>query len=138
MALPIRFARRRQHRPAQRAAELLTLLDLEDRMFHRPNQLSGGQQQRVAIARALANDPPLLLCDEPTGNLDSASGALVLNALREVNQRLGTTIILVTHDAHVAAQTDRIITLVDGRVTHDQIDPRSASEMRQLEAAIGS
>jgi putative ABC transport system ATP-binding protein len=114
VALPIQFARQRQMNPAQRARELLTLLEIDDRMHHRPNQLSGGQQQRVAIARALANNPPLLMCDEPTGNLDTVSGALVMQALHDVNEQMGTTIIIVTHDMDVASQAHRVVALVDG------------------------
>jgi putative ABC transport system ATP-binding protein len=128
VALPVQFARNRQFNPTTRAKELLTMLDLQDRMYHRPNQLSGGEQQRVAIARALANNPSLLMCDEPTGNLDTVSGALVLNALREVNRTMQTTMIIVTHDLSVAAQTDRVIALVDGQIARE-IDPASTAEM---------
>lgn len=138
VALPVQFAAKRRYNPDKRAAELLTMLELSDRMKHHPSQLSGGQQQRVAIARALANNPSLLMCDEPTGNLDSASGALVLAALREVNETLGTTIIIVTHDMHIAAQTDRVIALVDGRIANEHIDPRVSSDMavlKRLDAA---
>lgn len=85
-------------------------------MHHRPNQLSGGQQQRVAIARALANNPPLLLADEPTGNLDSTSGKMVLQALENVQRETGTTIVVVTHDRSIAAQMERVLTLVDGQL----------------------
>jgi putative ABC transport system ATP-binding protein len=122
VALPIQFARQRQFNPTQRARELLAMLELDDRERHRPSQLSGGQQQRVAIARALANNPPVLLCDEPTGNLDTVSGGLVLHALREVQQATDTTVIIVTHDMNVAAQTDRVIPLVDGCILGD-LDP---------------
>jgi len=132
VALPVQFARRRAFNPTQRAKDLLTMLNLGDRINHRPNQLSGGEQQRVAIARALANNPPLLLCDEPTGNLDTASGALVLSALRDVQQTLNTTVILVTHDMNVAAQTERVVALVDGRIA-DEIDPRSAAQPAAVE-----
>ncbi|NDJ76952.1 MAG: ABC transporter ATP-binding protein [Chloroflexi bacterium] len=128
VALPVQFARNRQFNPARRAAELLTMLELQDRLHHRPNQLSGGEQQRVAIARALANNPPLLMCDEPTGNLDTVSGALVLDALREINRTTQTTMIIVTHDLNVAAQTDRVIALVDGQIARE-IDPTSTAEM---------
>jgi putative ABC transport system ATP-binding protein len=86
-------------------------------MRHRPAELSGGQQQRVAIARALANDPPLLLADEPTGNLDTESGQMVLEALKQVQRESGTTIVIVTHDPELSHFTDRIITLVDGEIT---------------------
>jgi len=104
------------------------LLGLADRMHHRPSQLSGGQQQRVALARALANNPPLVLCDEPTGNLDTASSAVVMDALRDVQSKTGTTVIIVTHDMDVASQVDRVITLVDGQIAED-VDPRSSAQM---------
>jgi putative ABC transport system ATP-binding protein len=110
---------------------LLTLLEVDDRLHHRPSQLSGGQQQRVAIARALANNPPLLMCDEPTGNLDTVSGALVMQALRDVNEQMGTTIIIVTHDMDVASQAHRVISLVDGKIA-DEFDPRSSAQRAAL------
>jgi putative ABC transport system ATP-binding protein len=116
VALPIQFARKRQFNPSQRAKELLGLLGLGDRLDHRPNQLSGGQQQRVAIARALANNAPLLLADEPTGNLDRASSQVVMENLRAVQRDLKTTVVIVTHDQDVAKQADRRILLVDGQV----------------------
>jgi putative ABC transport system ATP-binding protein len=119
VALPIQFARKPKYKPDQRAREILTLLGLGDRLHHRPNQLSGGQQQRVAIARALANNPPLLLADEPTGNLDSDSSKVVLEALYNVHQELGTTIVLVTHSLELAQQTQRVVQLVDGRIVSD-------------------
>jgi putative ABC transport system ATP-binding protein len=116
VALPIEFARKPQFHPRRRAAELLDLLGLKDRLHHRPNQLSGGQQQRVAIARALANNPPLLLADEPTGNLDTESGKVVLKALQDVQRETGTTVIVVTHDPRIANQMDRVLTLLDGQL----------------------
>ena len=116
VALPIQFARKRKFTPDKRAKDLLTQLGMGDRLNHRPSELSGGQQQRVAIARALANDPPLLLADEPTGNLDQESGLMVMDALKQIRQQSNTTIVIVTHDAHLAQQTDRIIELVDGRI----------------------
>lgn len=131
VALPIQFARRRAFNPTNRAKELLTLLEVDDRMHHRPSQLSGGQQQRVAIARALANNPPLLLCDEPTGNLDTVSGALVMQALRDVQSEMGTTVVMVTHDMDVASQADRVVSLVDGRIA-DDIDPRSTAQLAAM------
>jgi putative ABC transport system ATP-binding protein len=94
------------------------MLGLGERMRHRPSELSGGQQQRVAIARALANNPPLLLADEPTGNLDTESGAMVMQALRDIREKSGTTVVIVTHDASIAQQTDRVLTLVDGTLVH--------------------
>lgn len=127
VALPIQFSRKRKFSPTKRAKELLEMLGLGDRTHHRPSQLSGGQQQRVAIARALANEPPLLLADEPTGNLDSESSAIVMNALRDVQRRTGTTVIIVTHDAEIASQVDRLITLSDGKIIKD--DPRASAQM---------
>lgn len=116
VALPVEFARKPRFKPTPRAKELLTLLGLGDRMGHLPAQLSGGQQQRVAIARALANDPPLILADEPTGNLDSESSETVLLALEEIRRTSGTTIVLVTHSAEMARRADHVMTLVDGRL----------------------
>lgn len=99
-----------------RARNLLLKVGLTEQMLaHKPKELSGGQQQRVAIARALINDPAILLCDEPTGNLDQATGRLIMDMLLEVNRR-GKTIIMVTHDADVAAYASRTITIVDGKV----------------------
>ena len=102
-----------------RARDLLTSVGLADRMDHYPVQLSGGEQQRVALARAFMVKPPMLMADEPTGNLDSKNGALVLDLLIELNRREGTTLILVTHDQSLAARAGRIVTLSDGVVTSD-------------------
>ena len=99
-----------------RARTLLEDVGLADRGHHYPSQLSGGEQQRVAIARALANDPPVLLADEPTGNLDTATGRQVLELLVSVGKKHGRTLVLVTHDAELAALADEIISLRDGRV----------------------
>ena len=115
VALPIQFSRRRQFEPEERAAELLSHLGLKDRLSHRPSQLSGGEQQRVAIARALANNPPILLTDEPTGNLNREAGQLVIETLKQVREDFRTTVVLVTHDEGLAAQADRTLTLVDGK-----------------------
>ena len=98
-----------------RARELLASVGLEDRMDHYPVQLSGGEQQRVALARAFMCKPPILMADEPTGNLDSVNGTLVLDLLISLNQREGTTLVLVTHDRTLAARADRIVTLSDGK-----------------------
>ncbi len=126
VALPIQFSKNKQFNPTRRAKELLELFGLGDRFTHRPTQLSGGQQQRVAIARALANNPPLLLGDEPTGNLDTKSSDIVMDALREVQSSMNTTVVLVTHDMDIASQVDRLITLVDGKIAQD--DPRSTAQ----------
>jgi putative ABC transport system ATP-binding protein len=131
VALPIRFSHNRQFNPTQRAKELLELLEVDDRLNHRPNQLSGGQQQRVAIARALANNPPLLMCDEPTGNLDTVSGALVMQALHDVNEETNTTIIMVTHDMDIASQAHRVVSLIDGQIA-DDVDPRSTAQQTAM------
>jgi putative ABC transport system ATP-binding protein len=112
--VPMEIARVKDARP--RAVALLAEVGLSDRGHHYPSQLSGGEQQRVAIARALSNDPPLLLADEPTGNLDSTTGAQVIDLLLNVNRQRGTTLVLVTHDPELAAVADIAIALRDGRV----------------------
>ncbi len=105
----------------ERARELLKSVGLADRMDHYPVQLSGGEQQRVALARAFMGKPPILMADEPTGNLDSVNGAHVLELLISLNQREGTTMILVTHDRALASRADRIVTLRDGVVVADEL-----------------
>lgn len=99
--------------------ELVELLGISDRLSHYPSQMSGGQQQRVAIARALSNDPEILLCDEPTGNLDEESGNNVIEMLCKAQKKFGKTVIVVTHDNDIASRTDRIIRLADGTVIED-------------------
>ncbi|MDH4164080.1 MAG: ABC transporter ATP-binding protein [Nitrospirota bacterium] len=106
----------------ERAVPVMEKVGLGDRMYHKPTELSGGQQQRVAIARALVNNPPLLLADEPTGNLDSRSGAEILNILVNLHQQ-GVTIIIVTHDPNIAARCKRIITLKDGGIISNETVP---------------
>jgi len=98
------------------AAEALRIVGLQERMQHFPSQLSGGEQQRIAIARAIAKQPGLLLCDEPTGALDSRTGAVVLEALAQINRELGTTVVVITHNATIAEMADRVIYLSDGRI----------------------
>jgi ABC-type lipoprotein export system ATPase subunit len=105
----------------KRAEELVELVGLGDRMNHLPNQLSGGQRQRVAVARALANNPPLILADEPTGSLDTVSGQDLLNLLRELNHSQGTTFLLVTHDPAVARQTRRVVVMADGKIVREDL-----------------
>ena len=102
-----------------KASELLEMVGLKDRMFHKPSELSGGQSQRVAIARALANDPSIILADEPTGNLDSKSGDEIIHLFQELNQR-GITLIIVTHDQEIADHSKRIVRLKDGLVVSDE------------------
>jgi ABC-type methionine transport system ATPase subunit len=98
---------------------LLELVGLAERMNHLPNQLSGGERQRVAIARSLANEPALILADEPTGDLDSQSGAEVIALMDQLNHELGTTIVVVTHDPAVARQTNRVLVMRDGNIVHE-------------------
>ena len=105
---------------AARAAALLAELGLAERAHHYPVQLSGGEQQRVAVARAMARRPALLLADEPTGNLDSATGKQIIELLVGMNRRLGATLVLVTHDTALAAHADRVVTLRDGRIVSDE------------------
>ena len=102
----------------------LALVGLSERVNHFPAQLSGGEQQRVAIARAIAKNPDVLLCDEPTGALDSKTGVVVLEALEKVNRELGTTTVLITHNADIARMADRVIRLADGRIAEVQENPR--------------
>ena len=106
---------------AKRAMELLGMVGLGHRARHRPMELSGGEQQRVAVARALMNDPVLLLADEPTGNLDSASGQEIIDLLKQLNAERGLTVLLVSHDPEISAQARRIVTLHDGRVVDDEL-----------------
>jgi lipoprotein-releasing system ATP-binding protein len=107
----------------ERAVELLDAVGLAERRDYRVNKLSGGQQQRVAIARALAQHPSLVLADEPTGNLDTDSSDEVFELLRDFNQRLGTTFLVVTHDPRIAARCERVIEIVDGRIRSDRGTP---------------
>lgn len=101
------------------ALDALSAVGLGDRSEHRPSELSGGQQQRVAIARAIVHNPSVILCDEPTGNLDSATSASVMNLLKSINEKMGTTFLLVTHDSDVAAQCSRVLHMEDGEIVSD-------------------
>jgi putative ABC transport system ATP-binding protein len=120
--LPLRYAGNGRDRKKM-AHDALVAVGLQDRLHHRPNELSGGQQQRVAIARAIINEPAIILADEPTGNLDSKSGEEIMALLLKLNQQRGTTLIIVTHDSHVAEKTQRIIHLMDGKLD-DEIDSK--------------
>jgi putative ABC transport system ATP-binding protein len=123
--LPMLYAGAGRVERERKAREILEKVGLGARLHHKPNELSGGQQQRVAIARALANGAPLLMADEPTGNLDSASSVEIMNLFRHLNQDSGITVILVTHSTDVAAWSKRVVTFRDGLV----IDDRPAAEM---------
>ncbi|MDW8300589.1 MAG: ABC transporter ATP-binding protein [Anaerolineae bacterium] len=118
VALPLAYAGLSNREANRRAAEMLKLVGLGDRLDHRPNQLSGGQQQRVAIARALVNQPSIILADEPTGNLDSATGKEIMELFRTLHRERGITLIIVTHDPNIAAQSERIIRLKDGLIEY--------------------
>ncbi|MEO7085727.1 MAG: ABC transporter ATP-binding protein [Gemmatimonadaceae bacterium] len=111
---------------AERARDLLKRVGLGDRLDHFPTQLSGGEQQRVAIARAFANSPRILFADEPTGNLDSATGTRIVELLEELNRESNTTVVIVTHDLGLASRTQRIIRLADGRVISDAETEKAA------------
>jgi putative ABC transport system ATP-binding protein len=113
----------------KRATEMLERVGLGNRLDHGPNQLSGGQQQRVAIARALINQPAILLCDEPTGNLDTRTSREIMALFRQLNETEGLTVILVTHDLEVARRAKRALVLIDGEVVSDTTDFTQAAEM---------
>ncbi|MEA4970735.1 MAG: ABC transporter ATP-binding protein [Candidatus Pelethousia sp.] len=112
--LPMMYAGLSQRMRTARAQELMALVEMDDRMFHQPNELSGGQKQRVAIARAMANDPAIILADEPTGALDSKTGRLVMDIFHQLNRRQGKTVVLITHNRELAKETGRIVTMRDG------------------------
>ncbi len=117
--LPMIYAKKDAAYREKRAQDLLTRVGLGDRLYHVPNELSGGQRQRVAIARALANEPPIILADEPTGNLDSKSGTEIMNLFKDLH-REGKTVIIVTHEREIAEFTDRIVTFKDGSIINDE------------------
>ena len=112
--LPMMYAGLPQKKRTQRAKELLDMVGMADRMGHQPNELSGGQKQRVAIARAMANDPTIILADEPTGALDSKTGRMVMDLFHRLNREQGKTIVLITHNQELAAETGRVLTMCDG------------------------
>ena len=129
--LPLRYAGITEGR-RERARAALTSVGLEDRMTHRPYELSGGQQQRVAVARAIVNDPAMIMADEPTGNLDSKVGKEIINLLLNLNKERGTTLIIVTHDAAIAEQTQRVIRLRDG-----ELESQGRTKGREVEMSFG-
>ena len=121
--LPLTYAGISGREREKRARAALERVGLGDRTHHAPNELSGGQQQRVAIARAIVNEPTILLADEPTGALDSKTGVEIMDLFQRLHRENGQTVILVTHDAHVARHTERIIRISDGRIVSDEANP---------------
>lgn len=125
VALPLLYAGVSRKERNNRAKELLDLVEMSDRVHHQPNELSGGQKQRVSIARAMANDPAIILADEPTGALDTHTGRLVMDIFHRLHQEQGKTIILITHNMELAIETQRTISLRDGAIVKNQInDPK--------------
>lgn len=120
--LPMLYAGIPSVQRRRRAHELMRLVEMEDRISHQPNELSGGQKQRVAIARAMANDPAIILADEPTGALDSSTGRLVMDLFHTLHQKKGKTIVLITHNRELAEETERILTMKDGYLFDPQED----------------
>ena len=119
VSLPLFYQGVDEEEMKERSIKLAELVGLGDRLYHRPSELSGGQQQRVAIARALANDPAIILADEPTGNLDTTTGKEIMKLLCELNQNEGKTLIVITHDMNIANYSKRIIKLLDGRIINE-------------------
>lgn len=118
--LPMLYGKVSRGKRRERARELLEMVGMGDRMTHKPDELSGGQKQRVAIARAMANDPAIILADEPTGALDSSTGRLIMDLFHKLNKEQGKTIVLITHSNELAEETERVITLKDGVITGER------------------
>ncbi len=118
--LPMLYAGMGKRERNERAKELLTMMGMEERMYHTPDELSGGQKQRVAIARAMANDPAIILADEPTGALDSVTGRLIMDIFHKLNKEQGKTIVLITHSPELAEETQRIMSLHDGLIVDER------------------
>lgn len=116
--LPMLYGKVSRSQREERARELLEAVGMKDRMMHRPDELSGGQKQRVAIARAMANDPAVILADEPTGALDTKTGRHIMDIFQRLNREQGKTILLITHSTELAEETERIVTLRDGEITN--------------------
>ena len=117
--VPLLYSTEREKNQKERAMEMLKMVGMEERAFHKPNQLSGGQKQRVAIARAMINDPAIILADEPTGALDSKTGHMVMDLFHKLHEEQGKTIVLITHSQELAAETKRIVTILDGNIVSD-------------------
>ena len=117
--LPMLYAGVKRAERAKKAKELLKIVEMDDRMMHTPDELSGGQKQRVAIARALANNPDIILADEPTGALDSVTGRKIMDLFHRLNREHGITIVLITHSMELAQETDRIIKISDGNIIRE-------------------
>jgi putative ABC transport system ATP-binding protein len=136
VALPLIYAGISAGERTKRALKMLEMVGLSDRADHQPTQLSGGQQQRVAIARSLINRPQVLLADEPTGNLDSRTGAEILEVFKQLNRDLGQTIIIVTHDPAIATQASRQITVADGLIASDIATEQPAAAVEEEAESI--
>lgn len=119
--MPMMYAHLKPKERQNRVNELLDLVEMSERKNHKPNELSGGQKQRVAIARALANDPEIILADEPTGALDTKTGRLVMDLFHKLHKEQGKTIVLITHSPEIAYETDRIITISDGNIVNEEV-----------------
>jgi putative ABC transport system ATP-binding protein len=137
-AMPLIYAGLTARQRRERAMAMLCLVGLADRANHMPNQLSGGQQQRVAIARALVNEPQVILADEPTGNLDSHTGAEILTEFQRLHREHGQTIIMVTHDAQIAGYAARLVMMRDGLIERDVPNPREQPAAAKLAAPSGN
>ena len=118
--VPLMYGETRIKAQKERAMEMLAMVGMDERAMHRPNELSGGQKQRVAIARAMINNPAIILADEPTGALDSKTGHMVMDLFHKLHEEQGKTIVLITHSQELAAETQRIVTLLDGEIVADK------------------
>ena len=130
--LPMVYGKVAAEERHERAKELLSMVGLEKRALHMPNELSGGQKQRVAIARALANHPPIIFADEPTGNLDSASSVEIMEIFTKLNREMGNTVIVVTHEPDIAEFTDRVLVFKDGQVVDEHLTERGKANGASL------
>lgn len=131
--LPMLYNGTPSHTRREKAMRALEIVGLKDREYHKPNQLSGGQQQRVAIARAMANDPRIILADEPTGALDSRTSIEIMAIFQRLNRETGLTLIVVTHEPDIASYTRRLLHFKDGRLVHDEENPTPRSASEELE-----